>query len=158
MPAPRCPVQLDQKMVPEVQGGMLAPPCMDHRMCSWPGRWYRSHSYRGVPSQGSKCLPGLALTCFPFCIRTGCRWSVTPGCESLPESLPRLLTGHPWSDTMGRLRTSTAHTTPVLPTFRFSLPALWFSIPCAQRPVDRFGQGPILWEDDFFLLSKWGNQ
>jgi hypothetical protein len=36
----------------------------------------------------------------------------------------------------------------VLPTFRFSLPTLWFSIPCAQRPVDRFGRGPILPEDN----------
>jgi hypothetical protein len=34
------------------------------------------------------------------------------------------------------------------------LPALWFSIPCAQHPVDSFGQGPILLEDNFFLLSK----
>ncbi len=52
MPAPGCQVQWT--MVPGVQGGMLAPPCMDHWMCSWPGRWYR----RGKAG----CLPLPAWT------------------------------------------------------------------------------------------------
>ena len=48
---PRCRVYPDLKMVPEVQGGMLAPPFMDHRMTSELGLMRtncRTHARHGV--------------------------------------------------------------------------------------------------------------
>jgi hypothetical protein len=60
VPAPGCHVQLARKMVLEVQGGMLAPPCMDHRMCSWPGRWYQITHTEGYPPRGKLILSNNA--------------------------------------------------------------------------------------------------